>query len=464
MIEAAVLLVRFILGVAALTLAGYLLVLWLAPDFPPLGQVAAGFGLGALIITLGMLALSSLELPFSLPLVLALPYAMVGGVWLGRKLAGRGDRGPQTSLSPPPPPPAPYGYGDWLFIGLLAALFLFATLRAGLYPMWAWDALATWGFKAKAFYVRGTVDLSGFEAHNYYPNLVPLLLTYLYLWLGQVSDHLVKLVFPLWGGALLTLLFVMLRRLGLNRTQALGTITFFALNGITFISHLFIAYADLALTYFTLGAAGLIYLWLTDDAPPGALPLAGLFFAGITWCKFEGPPLGGSILVAAAFTLFWLRPPHLARRLAALTWPLLGMFLGYLPWRLYMASQGIETGADHVLGFYSQQLLQALPSFLWTLINPTFFGILWPVTVLALFLFPKYLVTTPRIFLALFLAGNFLAILLAYALAPTSPFEFHLYVRATLDRLLLHLTPVAALAIGEVVRDVWWRARDVGAG
>ena len=252
MIEAAVLLMRLALGVAALTLVGYLLALWLAPEFPRLGQVAAGFGLGALLVTVWMLTLSSLGL-FSLPLILALPYSLVGGLWLGRKVAGRGKPQSQPPLPlAPPPAPVPFGYADWLFIGLLAALFLFATLRAGLYPMWAWDALATWGFKSKVFYVRETVDLSGFEAHNYYPNLVPLLLTYLYLWLGQVNDHLVKLIFPLWGGALLTLLFVMLRRLSLHRTQALGTITFFALNGLTFISHLYIGYADLALTYFTL--------------------------------------------------------------------------------------------------------------------------------------------------------------------------------------------------------------------
>jgi hypothetical protein len=455
MIEAALLLVRLILGVATMTLVGYLLADWLAPGFPRLGQAATGFGLGALIVTLWMLALSSLGLPFSLPLVLALPLVLVGGCWLGKKFFGRADQGTQTSLSTgQDPPPAPYSYGDWIFICMLTALFLFATLRAGLYPMWAWDALATWGFKAKVFYVRGAVDLGGFEAHNYYPNLVPLLLTYLYLWLGQVNDHLVKLIFPLWGGALLILLFVMLRRPGLKRTQALGTTTFFALNGLTFIAHLYIAYADLALTYFTLGAAGLIYLWLTGDAPPGTIPLATFFFAGITWSKFEGTPLAGSILLAAGLTLICLRPPHLARRLGSLTWPFLGMFLGYLPWRLFMASQGIETGSDHVLGFYPQQLVQALPSFLFALVDPTLFGILWPATLLALVLSGKKLFTTPRLFLALFLGGNFLAILLAYSLAPTSPFEFHLYLRATLDRRLLHLTPVAALLVGEGLKEV----------
>jgi hypothetical protein len=463
MIDTFLLLGRLVLGLASVMLVGYLLTAWLAPDFTYLEQTAVGFGLGTLIITLWMLALSALGLPFYLPLILGPPSGLMAGLWFGKKVFGARSLD-SSAPSPEVFHPTPYGLWDLVFISLLVALFLFATFRAVLYPMWSWDAIATWGFKAKVFYLRGAVDLGEFEAHNYYPNLVPLLLTYLYLWLGQVNDHLVKLVFPLWGGVLLIMLFGILRRLGLDRTQALGTTTFLAVNGITFIAHLHIAYADLALTYFTLGAAGLIYLWLAGSAPPRTLPLAALFFAGMTWCKFEGAPLAGTILLAAGLTLIWLRPPHLARRLGALTWPLLGMFLGYLPWRLFMASQGIETGSDHILGFYPQQLFQALPSFLFALINPTLFGILWPAAGLALALFGKKLFNTPILFLALFLVGNFLAILLAYAAAPTSPFEFHMYLRATLDRLLLHLTPIAALLVGEGVKDIMEGPETLGVG
>jgi hypothetical protein len=55
---------------------------------------------------------------------------------------------------------------------------------------------------------------------------------------------------------------------------------------------------------------------------------------------------------------------------------------------------------------------------------------------------------TPALFLALFIGGNLLAVILAYAVAPTSAAEFPSYVRATLDRLLLHITPTAALLVG----------------
>ncbi len=449
MIETTLLLVRLVLGLAGLLVVGYILTSWLAPAFTRLEKVAAGFGLGALVITLWMLALSGLGQCFTLPLVMLPPLALAAGLWLGKKVSGRLRQKAQTVTQPTPSPSAPYGVWDWLFIGLLTVLFLFAVARAVMYPVWAWDAIAIWGFKARVFYMKGAINLCGFEAHNYYPNLVPLLVTYLYLWLGQVNDYLVKLVFPLWGAALLAMLFGMLRRLGLTRTLALGVITFFALNGVTFITHLFIVYADLGMTYFALGAAGFIYLWLAEAGPPRVLPVAALCFAGLAWSKFEGPPLAATILLAAALTLIWLRPPRLGRRLASLAWPVAGLLLGYLPWRLFALSQGIETGSDHILGFYWGQLFKALPALGLGLINPTLFGILWPTAALALVLCGKKIFTSPILFLALFLGGNFLAILLAYAVAPTSPFEFHLYLRATLDRLLLHLAPLAALLIGE---------------
>ena len=80
------------------------------------------------------------------------------------------------------------------------------------------------------------------------------------------------------------------------------------MNGTVFIVHLYIAYADLPLAFFTLGGAGLLYLWLADAAPRGSLTLSACCLAGMAWCKYEGPPLAATLLLAAALTLAWLRP------------------------------------------------------------------------------------------------------------------------------------------------------------
>jgi hypothetical protein len=459
MIEGAALWVRLLLGLGALQAVGCGVLAWISPPASGLTRLerhALSFGLGSLIISLWMLTLDLSGFSFHLAVVAGPLLALALGGLLRQRLRLNKHLLSLSDLTENPKPKTenPLSLWDWLFLALLTMLFCYATLRAVLYPMWAWDALATWGFKAKVFYLEGGLDLSRIQAHNYYPNLTPLVLTYLYLWLGQVNDHLVKLIFPLFGAALLGLLYSLLLRLGLGRTQSLGVTAFFALNGATFIAHLYIAYADLALAYYTLGAAGLIYLCLKDAAPPGSPPLIAAFAAAMAWCKFEGAPLAATVVLAALLALLWLKPPALPRRLAALAWPVAGIILGYLPWRLFMLLNHIETGRDHFLGFCAHQLWQALPALLQALVHPKFFGLLWPAAVLAALVGGKSLFTSPRLFLALFLGGNLLAILLGYAAAPTSPAEFPLYIRATLDRLLLHISPVAALGIGEGLKDL----------
>ncbi|MFZ5452401.1 MAG: hypothetical protein ACOZF2_11120, partial [Thermodesulfobacteriota bacterium] len=338
MIESALSFCRLLLGLGGIFLLGYVWLALLVPnlrDFRRLEKLSISFGIGATLVTLWMLLLTWLDFSFSLPLILIPPLVLAGAALLVKsKLGKRGQGLPQAGQpgppapGPPPSSPTPYQVWDWVFLGLLAAFFLFATLRAVLYPMWAWDAFATWGCKAKVFYQSAGIDFACLDAHNYYPNLVPLLLSYLYFCLGQVNDHLAKALFPLWGALLLALLYSLLKRMGLNRTRALGVTAFLALNGTVFVAHLYIAYADLPLAYFILAGVGLLYLWLNNTAPRGSLALAAVFFAALAWCKYEGPPLAVTILLAAFLTLVWLRPPDLKRRLLQLGLPLLGLAAG----------------------------------------------------------------------------------------------------------------------------------------
>jgi hypothetical protein len=456
MIDGLLLLARLFGGLGLLQTLGWTALACFCPPsafFSRTERHALSLGLGALVLTLWMLILGLLQIPFQLWTVVAPPSAAALLALLRQKY--RSNRQPQSGFINAENQAAKTDHPlFWLFFALLAVLFLYATLRAVLYPIWAWDALATWGFKAKAFYLERGLDFRRLSAHNYYPNLVPLLLTYLYLCLGQVNDHLVKLVFPLFGAALLTLVYRFLVRMELNRTRSLAVTAFFALNGVTFVVHLYIAYADLTLSYFTLGAAGLVYLWLTGRAPGGVMPLAATCFAGMTWCKFEGLPLAVTIVLAALLTLVWLRPPDLLSRILPLAWPFAGILLGYLPWRLFMDLHHIETGSDHILGFYSPKFFQAIPLVLMTLFHPKFFGLLWPAGLINAVWGGRAIFSSSRLFLVLFIGGNLLAILLGYAMAPTSAEEFPLYVKGTVDRLLLHLTPVVALLIGEALKDL----------
>jgi hypothetical protein len=454
MIDTTATLLRLLLGLGVVFFLGYAALTLLVPrprDFTFGERIAFSFGIGVLPLTLWMLALTWWGVPFSLGWIIWPPLALAATLLL----TPRGRRAIREDLHACRLRPRIELQGwDWLFVGLLAAVFLFALPRAALYPVWAWDAVATWGCKARIFYTTRGLDLACIEAHNYYPNLIPLLLSYLYFALGQVNDYLAKVIFPLWGALLLTLLYSLSVRMGLRRGWALGLTAFLALNGTVFMVHLYIAYADLPLAFFTLGGAGLLYLWLAEAAPPGSLPLTACCLAGMAWCKYEGLPLAATLILAAALTLAWLRPQHWGRRLGHLAVPLVGLVIGYLPWRLYTLQQQLEIGADHIQSFYPHQMVKAMGSLLTVLINPFYFGFLWPALALALIGAGRGLWRSPRLFLALLVVGNLVAIILAYGVAPTAAAEFPAYVRATLDRLLLHLTPVAALLLALSLKDL----------
>lgn len=454
MIDGAFKLAWLLMGLGSIEAAGYAVLVLLVPrgaSLAPLERLTLAFGLGGLGITLWMLTLTFLQVLYTLP-VMAGPWLLVTtlGLWrAGQRGWLQEDgrtvlRGVKTLLT--------LGVGsrlarlDRILLIMLLAAFGFALLRAISYPLWAWDSLATWGLKAKAFYLAQGVDLSRFEAHNYYPNLTPLLMAYLYFWLGGVSDHLVKALFTVWGGMLVVLLFALLRRLGVARTEALGATAYVVLNGATFLVHLFIAYADLALAYYQLAAAGWLYLWLREEAPRGSGPLLACLCGGMIWSKYEGWPLVLIMFLAAGLTLLWLRPPGVGKRLTGLLLMLLGGWCFSIPWRLFVGLQGLEAGVDHIGGFYPHQFFLGAWSLLQALVWIPYFGLFWPTVFLCLILAGRSLWQTPALFWGLFVGGNLAAIVLAFALVPASPAEFPLYVRATVDRLLLHISPASALA------------------
>lgn len=457
-------------GLASVAVVGYGVLVMLLPwpaGFTSLERAALGFGLGALIITQWMLILTFGRIPFTLVSV-AGPWLVAAGSSLG--LASRRQlwRTDLRRLGSWCRKAITLGHGSgltWMERTLLALLlltFCFALLRATLYPLWAWDAVSTWGLKAKAFYLSRTIDLSRFEAHNYYPNLIPLLMAYLYLWLGGVEDHLVKALFPLWGGCLLLIFYRFLRRSGVGRQGALLGCAFLVLNGATLIVHLFIAYADLALSYYMLAAAGLLWLWLRHEAPDRSLLLIACCSGGMMWSKYEGWPLVLINFMAAAMTLVWLRPPGYRRKFVSLALALSAAFLFYLPWRGFCALHQMGVGADHLGGFYPAQLFQGARYLLQALVWPPYFGVFWPTVGLALFWQGRSLLSSPTLFLGLMTLGNLAAIALAYALVPASAAEFPLYVRNTLDRLLLHVVPAAGLILAHPLAQVWAIFPDKG--
>ena len=127
-------LLRLLLGLGALFFLGYAWLTLLIPrprDFTCLERAAFSFGVGALALTLWMLALTWWGVPFSLGWILGPPLALAAALLLtprGRRAVREDVRAlrvrPRIALS---------GW-DWLFLGLLGLVFLYALPRAGALP------------------------------------------------------------------------------------------------------------------------------------------------------------------------------------------------------------------------------------------------------------------------------------------------------------------------------------------
>jgi len=156
MIDPVLALCRLALGLGAVVLLGYGCFALLVPnprEFLRLEKLALGFGIGVTLLTLWMLVFSWLGLKLSLPMILVPPLALSGVALLVKmRFRSGGQRAVSGETPAPPVPSSSRRSWDWVLLGLLSLLFLYATFRAMLYPMWAWDAIATWGCKAKVFY------------------------------------------------------------------------------------------------------------------------------------------------------------------------------------------------------------------------------------------------------------------------------------------------------------------------
>jgi hypothetical protein len=95
----------------------------------------------------------------------------------------------------------------FISINFLAVIFF-----TFLFPIRFWDAISCWSLKGKAFFIDGNI-FSFYQEHNYdfahdsYPIYLSLLQTWIFIWLGQVNETLVKVIFPIFYFSSVFLIF-----------------------------------------------------------------------------------------------------------------------------------------------------------------------------------------------------------------------------------------------------------------
>ena len=337
-----------------------------------------------------------------------------------------------------------------ILVILFEIVFVFST--AALRPVVSFDAVNNWAWKAKLFFYQpqlaltpGTDLFLGGIFQNY-PLHVPLLMTWSYLWLGQVNDVLVGIIFAFYYLALIGFVYFSLRSFASPRkelrsttgasprkelcsttgvcrktalifTAFLATLPLLAYHGTT-------AYADLPLTFYFTVAAVCLFKYFRQVELPNRFNLfvAGLF-AGLTaWVKNEGLMLAGVLLIVFLIYLVWEK--KLKKDWGDCLRFIVYGLLFFLPWMIFKMSLGFgynnlaPTGGISFSGFHPEIFSSVLKQvFLFRSFH------LWPgIFILILILRWRRIFVYPNYYLFLTFIGVLAAYLLLYIFTPSYEF------------------------------------------
>lgn len=341
-------------------------------------------------------------------------------------------------------------------LALIAYILITAFASAWYLPMDEWDAWAIWQLKAKILThvpLSPTPDifhdLTIRFSHLRYPLMVPTLVAGLWGTVGQQDESLARMLLGLFYLLLPVILYSTMRwRLGrtsamlLTAAQvALPTVFHWGMAGT----------ADLAVTTFYAASVCLLIKWIDQRQTPD-LVLMGLLSAFAAFTKNEGLALAAlNVLVVVLFAA--LRRPRPNRQgwltVAAVA---AGMLLIMVPW--FVWSHSIPAGdedyaskltPDRVVSNLSR-LPQISAAFWDQFSDPARWGSFWLLAPCAALLGFKAW-RQPNMWalwiLALLHLGLYIMIYIIYV--PTASMTLQGLFDTSLDRVLLHITPVITL-------------------
>jgi hypothetical protein len=265
---------------------------------------AAALPMGCVAVTLQMLAFSVSGIRWSLAALLfpwIVPAALIAWrrpTWLRRLLSWR------FRLS---------GFDRYEIIaiaGLIGSLVVVAGASPLALPQS--DGFNLYYLKANAFFTDSGVLpfyrhaselLFSFPAH---PPLIPLIVTWLYLFIGHVEERSTLLLWPALYVSLLGTLYVLVRSHA-SRHQALWYVLVASLvaSGLR-VEATGSGFTDMPLALFLLLGAGCLWLWAGSNRT-WVLPVAGGIFLGAAILTKEEGLLGTGAALAASPLLTWVR-------------------------------------------------------------------------------------------------------------------------------------------------------------
>jgi hypothetical protein len=387
---------------------------------------------GAIVTGLSMLLLAVAGVSFGqAPVVLGLA---AGLAYVTRRVAGAN----QTHSREPMTRQEQVG---WMVLGLV---LLAISLRALVAPEAGWDAYSHWGLKAKAaFLAGGIVDTN--TAHEYYPPLVPLLETWLYIHRGVAQIDLGKAVWLPIGCAFAVCLAWHLRLVIRPAVWAAPLLGLGVLLGTTELLESFsTGQGDLALTA-CLCLATLAAFQAQREPSRAWLVQTGVFGLGAGLTKYEGLARLGVVIAALLLEAFLSRRARLAQSAGVLAGAAL---VGYLPWVVFRALHQIAVTSEHLSHLQPEASVAVLAALVIAFASlRTGGGLLVAGLGLGGSLLQRTLLQPPLRLLALVVLGQATATFLAFLVTDYSPV---LQVQLSATRLVGQWLPLALFVVGVV--------------
>ena len=342
---------------------------------------------------------------------------------------------------------------EYTCILIIGIGLIYLTIFTLIEPIYNWDAVVVWDAKARFIFHMGDVDSYMFyhTVHPHYPLMVPLNMTFFYS-IFLEPHYLCKVIFLSYYLCIILFIYFSLRRFKLNRTYCFLITAMYALTfDLFYQGHT--AFADTSVGLFYLISSVLLYQYFTTRERKYLL-FSSIFLGLLMWTKQEGFAISiVNLGVLFLFELNSLRKRDSTFKEGSINLVIFFIIaaLLYLPWFLTLGFYDIDNPyyLNALFGLDIETVLNDLVIILGFLYS-TFFNLflLWVTFLFIIILNGKNIKYDQVPFL--FMLGLFHMLMIIFIYIAT-PFDLVWHMATSIDRELLHLTPVIVFFMGILI-------------
>lgn len=347
----------------------------------------------------------------------------------------------------------------FLILGITFEI-LYALFRALIKPIESYDAIAIYAIKAKIFYLAKSIPADFFSnlalhfPHPDYPLNIPLSETLVYLFLGNLNDQLVKILFPLYFIGILVMLYYAIRRFASNNYSLI--FTFLLASVPQFNAYATNGYLDLPLAYYYFLSTLFLFRWFKNEDEIQFLLLSAVMVSLSAWTKNEGL-MYCAINIILILIFFMLEHKMTRRELSCLA-VYIGMILIiqlpwlWVKWAAHLANSDI--GPIDIDSFNLAKLLHKAGSIVYEfqrqIFGPKKWNILWPLVLFILISNYKKAFSKEQRYITISLSLTVLGYIFFYMV---SQVEIDYFLRKTWSRFLIHFLPIIIYWLANISKE-----------